>query len=139
MAAKISGGRDETGESELRRSLNVRMDSANDLISASIACCWYSREFAWVGFIKKANGVTVLVLPTYVLSAVINIGFRTQTDYLFLELELEHPNTSAIFRFDLPTVYSVVNVLVAEFDGPRSRSHDEEAIDENPIAKPIAG
>src|SRR6266702_8565885 len=55
MAAKISGGRDETGASALRRSLNARMESSNALISASMACRWYSREF---GFIAKANGVT---------------------------------------------------------------------------------
>ena len=52
MVAKISGGRDETGWSAFRRSLNKWMDSSNDLISASIACCCDSLEYAWVGFIK---------------------------------------------------------------------------------------
>ena len=41
-----SVGRDEMGASALRRRLSTRMDSSNDLISASIACNWCSREFA---------------------------------------------------------------------------------------------
>ena len=52
MAANISGGRDEMGWSVFRRSFNDRMDTSNDLISASIAACRDSLEFAWVGFIK---------------------------------------------------------------------------------------
>ena len=48
-----SGGRDETGESALRGSFNARTESSNDLISASMALCRHSREFAWVEFIKN--------------------------------------------------------------------------------------
>lgn len=54
-----SGGRDEMGESALR-SFNSPTDSSNDLISVSMACCKRFREFAWLGFIKKWNGVTAL-------------------------------------------------------------------------------
>jgi hypothetical protein len=55
MITKASGGRDETGESAFRRtwrSFNVRTDSSNNLISASMARCRHSQEFAWVGFIN---------------------------------------------------------------------------------------
>ena len=55
--ANTSGGRDETGESALRRDFNARMDSSNDLISASIESCKRSRDFAWLEFIEKWNGV----------------------------------------------------------------------------------
>jgi hypothetical protein len=44
MAVMTSVGRDEMGASALRRCLNARMDSSNDLISASMACRWYSRK-----------------------------------------------------------------------------------------------
>ena len=50
-----SVGRDEMGASALRRRFSARMDSSNDLISASMACRWYSREFALLGSIVKAN------------------------------------------------------------------------------------
>ena len=59
MAPNTSGGRDEMGESALRN-FNSPTDSSNDLTSASMACCKRSREFAWLGFIKKCNGVTTL-------------------------------------------------------------------------------
>lgn len=49
MAVTTSGGRDEIGESALRRSLNTRMDSSNEKISASMACCDCS--FAWLEFV----------------------------------------------------------------------------------------
>lgn len=39
--------------SALRRSFNARRDSSNDSISASMACCKRSREFAWVAFMEK--------------------------------------------------------------------------------------
>ena len=48
MRVVISVGKDEIGASELRRDLSARIealrDTFNDLISASIACCWYSQE-----------------------------------------------------------------------------------------------
>ena len=48
MRVVISVGKDEIGASVLRRYLNARIealrDSSNDLISASMACCWYSQE-----------------------------------------------------------------------------------------------
>ena len=53
MAARTSGGRDEIAASALRRSFNARRDSSNDSISASMACCKRSREFAWVAYIEK--------------------------------------------------------------------------------------
>ena len=45
-----SVGREEIGESVLRCCLNARKDSSSDsdLISASIACCWYFQEFALI-------------------------------------------------------------------------------------------
>ena len=43
--------RDEMVESTLRQRFNAERDSSNDFISASMACCKCSQEFAWVGFI----------------------------------------------------------------------------------------
>ena len=60
--ATTSVGRDEIGASALRRRFNARMDSSNVSISASMACCWYSREFAWHGYIVKPNSTAVCVL-----------------------------------------------------------------------------
>jgi hypothetical protein len=45
MVLMTSVGRDEMGVSALRRDFNNRIDSSNDFISASMACCRYSREF----------------------------------------------------------------------------------------------
>ena len=46
----ISVGKEEM---VLRRRFDSRMDSSNDLISASITSRWYSGEFAWLGSIVK--------------------------------------------------------------------------------------
>ena len=63
-----SGGRAQTGASALRRYLSVvndrmdsRVDSSNDLISASRACLGYSRGFVLLGSIVKRNGVAVCI------------------------------------------------------------------------------
>ena len=48
MTAMSSVGRDEIGATALRRCLSARMDSSNDLISASMACLWNSREFTFL-------------------------------------------------------------------------------------------
>ena len=52
MAANISGGRDETGESALRRSFKAWTYSSKDLISALMVC---SKRFVWLEFIAKWN------------------------------------------------------------------------------------
>ena len=56
MIVKTSEGRDEIGERALRRSLNARIDSSNEKISVSIACCKRSQEFAWLEFISLVTG-----------------------------------------------------------------------------------
>ena len=58
MRAVTSVGKDEIGASALRRYFSARMDSSNDLISASMACCWNSQEFASLGSMTAI--VTVL-------------------------------------------------------------------------------
>ena len=64
MVAKISGGRDETGASAFRSSLNTltdsKKDSSNALILASMACCKISRERSW-GMKKWDDGVALEV------------------------------------------------------------------------------
>jgi hypothetical protein len=61
MEVMTSVGRDEIGASALRRCLSARMDSSNDLISASMAFSWYSREFADIVEVRL-NILTVLLL-----------------------------------------------------------------------------
>ena len=56
MTANTSGGRDEMGENALRRLFSARMDSFNDSISTSMACCERSQVFAWPAFIGVAEG-----------------------------------------------------------------------------------
>ena len=55
MRVMTSVGKDEIGASALRRYFSARMDSSNDLISASMACCWCSQEFASLGSIITAS------------------------------------------------------------------------------------
>ena len=55
IAAMTSAGREEIGESVLRRCLSARMDSSNELISASIVCCWYCQELLGARFIVKTE------------------------------------------------------------------------------------
>ena len=59
MRVVTSVGKDEIGANALRRYFNARMDSSNDLISASMACCWYSQEFASLGSITVSVTISL--------------------------------------------------------------------------------
>jgi hypothetical protein len=53
MAVRSLVDRKEIGEMAFRRRFNAIMDPANGLISASMACRWYSRGFSWLESIIK--------------------------------------------------------------------------------------
>ena len=57
MRVVISVGKDEIGANVLRRHFSARMDSSNDLILASMACCWHSQEFASLGSITASVAI----------------------------------------------------------------------------------
>ena len=76
-----SVGREEMGASALRRRFSARIDSSNDFMSASIACSWHSREFDWVGSIKKRQTVVLFCWWLRInVSAEAVHSFRTPTD-----------------------------------------------------------
>ena len=62
MLSMTSIGRKEIGASALRRYFNSWMDSSKDLILASMACRWCSRESAWLGSMMFATNMRLAQL-----------------------------------------------------------------------------
>ena len=106
MRVVISVGKDEIGASALRRYFSAWMDSSNDLISASMACCWYSQEFASLGSITASITVFTRTAITYPkmkthnhLSGRLVSGFAGFLGVSFLWLPSSHPPAKIKLRF----------------------------------------
>lgn len=80
MTAMTSAGTEEIGASALRRYFNARMEASSDLISTSMARCWYSQEFESI--VERNGQGTRVCLSAYVYLLLWRDGVMTTTTSL---------------------------------------------------------